>query len=144
MTSAPVTDVTPESPTTKSEDEEKLTTGRIAGAIIFALLAMVFFAVGVTMVVVPGSHLPGILGHSASDHRHALRGVGSILVGVVFTVAAWFALRYRSLALEQARAADRSAAAQASGRQAPAATNGQAAAEPATAGRPAGRATRKR
>ena len=139
MTSAPPADLAADSPATTSDVEAKLPAGRIAGAIIFMLLAILFFVAGVTMAVVPDNHLPGILGHSASDHRHALRGVGSILVGLVFTVAAWFALRYRSVALEQARAADRAAAEQASAGRARAAAGGQgAAAEPATAEQPAG------
>jgi hypothetical protein len=49
-----------------------------------------------------------------SGTHHDLRGVGTFLVGLVFTVAAWFALRYRSLALEEAREADRAAQAAAS------------------------------
>jgi len=62
--------------------------------------------VGVILGITPANHLPGFLGPSASGQRHTLRGVGSILVGLVFTVSAWFALRYRSLALEEAREAD--------------------------------------
>jgi glycerol uptake facilitator-like aquaporin len=88
-----------------SGDDAKPPAGRIIAAIIFALLAIAFFVVGVILEITPDNHLPGFLGHSASDHRHALRGVGSILVGLVFTVSAWFALRYQSPALEEAREA---------------------------------------
>jgi len=87
-------------------DDENLARGRIIAAIIFALLAIAFFVTGVILEITPVSQLPGFLGHSASGHHHTLRGVGSILVGLVFTVSAWFALRYRSQALEEAREAD--------------------------------------
>ena len=58
------------------------------------------------MAITPANQLPGFLGHANSSAHHTLRGVGSLIVGLVFTAAAWFALRYQSLALEQARAAD--------------------------------------
>jgi len=125
LTSVPAADVTPGDPRTNSGDDQKLARGRIIAAIIFALLAIAFFVVGVILGTTPASHLPGFLGHSASGHRHTLRGVGSILAGLVFTVSAWFALRYRSLALEQAREADLAAA-----------RAGADQPEPATAGQP--------
>ena len=45
--------------------------------------------------------------HTRAIHR--LYAVGTFLIGLVFVVAAWFALRYRSLALEEAREAERAA-----------------------------------
>lgn len=143
LTSAPAADVTPGNPKTDSGDDGKLPPGRIIAAIIFALLAIAFFVVGVILGITPANHLPGFLGRSASGHRHTLRGVGSILVGLVFTVSAWFALRYRSLALEEARAADLAAAragADAAAGQPPAAGAGQPTETVATAaGEPARR-----
>jgi hypothetical protein len=133
LTSAPAADVTPGNPKTSSGDGESLSRGRIIAAIIFALLAIAFFVAGVILGITPASHLPGFLGPSASGHRHTLRGVGSILVGLVFTVSAWFALRYRSLALEEARQADL-AAARAGAAQPPTAAAGQPPA--AAAGQP--------
>jgi hypothetical protein len=86
--------------------EERLAPGRIVATIVFAVFALAFFAVGVVLAVTPADQLPGFLGHADSHTRHTLRGVGSLIVGLVFTAAAWFALRYQSLALEEARAAD--------------------------------------
>jgi hypothetical protein len=92
----------------KSRDagDERLALGRIVAAVVFALFALAFFAVGIVMAITPANQLPGFLGHADSGTHHTLRGVGSLIVGLVFTAAAWFALRYQSLALEEARAAD--------------------------------------
>jgi hypothetical protein len=78
-----------------TDDDEKIAPGRIVAAVIFAVLALAFF--GITLYYLVSSH-------------HSLRGVGSFVVGLAFVGAAWFALRYRSLALEEAREADRAAA----------------------------------
>lgn len=92
--------------------DEKLAAGRVVAAIVFALFALAFFAAGAVLAITPAKQLPGFLGYANSHTHHTLRGIGSLIVGLVFTAAAWFALRYQSLALEQARAAD-------AGRQAP-------------------------
>ena len=97
-----------------ADDEEKLAPGRIVAAIVFALFAIAFFVVAVVYVTTPARDLPGFMERTNSGTHHDLRGVGTFLVGLVFTVAAWFALRYRSLALEEAREADRAAQAAAS------------------------------
>ncbi len=86
--------------------DERLAPGRVVAAIVFALFALAFFAAGAVLAITPASQLPGFLGHANSHTHHTLRGIGSLIVGLVFTAAAWFALRYQSLALEQARAAD--------------------------------------
>jgi hypothetical protein len=86
--------------------DQGLALGRVVAAFVFALCALAFFAVGVVLAVTPANQLPGFLGHANSSTHHTLRGVGSLIVGLVFTAAAWFALRYQSLALEEARAAD--------------------------------------
>ncbi|MBO0802458.1 MAG: hypothetical protein J2P25_05220 [Nocardiopsaceae bacterium] len=71
-------------------------TGRVALAVLFAIAALVFLAAGITMAVEPASALPGFLGHlHGSTGHHPLRSVGCLLVGAVFAVAAWFALKYR-------------------------------------------------
>ena len=85
---------------------EKVTPGRIVAAIAFALIALAFFAAGVILAVTPADQLPGILGHDGTSKHHTLRGIGSLLVGLVFTAAAWFSARYQPLALEEARAAE--------------------------------------
>jgi len=95
--------------------DEKLAPGRVVAAIVFALFALAFFAAGAALVLTPANQLPGFLGHAHSRTHHTLRGIGSLIVGLAFIAAAWFALRYQSLALEQARAADAADAA----RQAP-------------------------
>jgi amino acid permease len=85
---------------------EKVTTGRIVAAIVFALIALSFFTAGAVLATTPADQLPGFLGHDSTGKHHTLRGIGSLLVGLVFTAAAWFAARYQSLALEEARAVE--------------------------------------
>ncbi len=107
-----------------TDDEERLAPGRIVAAIIFALFAIAFFAVAVIYATTPARQLPGFLGHARSGSHHELRAVGSFLVGLAFAVAGWFALRYRSLALEEAREADRAASAAAQAASSPAPGDG--------------------
>ncbi|MCL2585202.1 MAG: hypothetical protein FWE35_22390 [Streptosporangiales bacterium] len=72
-------------------------TGRTVIAAVFAILAVVFVVAGIAFAVLPANSLPGFLGHlDGSTGHHPLRAVGSLLVGVVFAVAAWFSLRYKS------------------------------------------------
>lgn len=71
-------------------------TGRTAIAVVFAIVALVFLAAGVVIAIVPAGQLPGPLLHlEGSTGHHPLRAVGSLLVGVVFAVASWFALKYQ-------------------------------------------------
>jgi ABC-type Na+ efflux pump permease subunit len=83
----------------------RLTTGRIAAAVILAIIAIAFLVVGVIFCVEPSGSLPGWLGHSTvlvgnkevpSPGYHPLRAVGSLIVGVVFAIGAWFFLRYKT------------------------------------------------
>lgn len=70
--------------------------GRTVAAIICAIVAIAFIVVGVIYLVEPAKSLPSILGtlHNSSGHR-PLRAAGSLIVGVVFAVGAWFALKYK-------------------------------------------------
>ena len=96
--------------TSVSTDDEKLAPGRIVAAVIFALLALAFFVIACVYVITPSYKLPAYLGTAQSSGHHSLRGVASFLIGLAFAGGSWFALRYRSLALEEAREADRTAA----------------------------------
>jgi hypothetical protein len=108
-----------------TDDEDKLTTGRIVAVIVFAVFAIAFIAAAFVYVATPARDLPGFMDRASTSAHHDLRGVGSFLVGLIFMVAAWFALRYRSLALEEAREAEKAAQATA---------QATASAEPAAAG----------
>jgi drug/metabolite transporter (DMT)-like permease len=83
----------------RTNHDEKLSPGRIVATIVLALLALVCF--GET-----GRYL-------FSQHHHSVRIVGSGILGVALAIGAWFALRYQSLAREEAREAEKLAAAQA-------------------------------
>jgi hypothetical protein len=93
----------------RTDDEEKLAPGRIVAAIAFAVLAIVFFVAAYIYFTTPAHSLPGFMGFARTRAIHRLYAVGTFLIGLIFTVAAWFALRYRSLALEEAREAERAA-----------------------------------
>lgn len=75
----------------------KPATGRTVIAVVFAILAVVFVGAGIAFAILPAGSLPAFLGHvDGSTGHHPLRAVGSLLVGIVFAVAAWFSLRYQS------------------------------------------------
>jgi protein-S-isoprenylcysteine O-methyltransferase Ste14 len=77
--------------------------GRTAFAIIAAVFALVFIVAGIIYVVEPASSLPGFMGHlSGSTGHHPLRAAGCLIVGVVFAVLAWFALKYKGKAVTPA------------------------------------------
>lgn len=71
--------------------------GRTVVTVVLAILAIVLIALGIVYISVPAGSLPAFLGHTAgSTGHHPLRAVGSLIVGVVFAVGAWFSLRYVS------------------------------------------------
>ena len=83
----------------------RLTTGRIAAAVILAVVAIAFLVVGIIFCVEPSGSLPSWLGHSTisvgnkelpSPGYHPLRAVGSLMAGVVFAIGAWFSLWYKA------------------------------------------------
>ena len=77
--------------------------GRTAVAIVAAVLALAFIVAGLIYVVEPASSLPGFMGHvSGSTGHHPLRAAGCLIVGVVFAVLAWFALKYKGKAVTPA------------------------------------------
>jgi len=87
----------------------RATTGRIAFAVILAVVAIAFLVVGIIFCVVPAGSLPNWLGHDTvwaagrqvpSPGFHPLRAVGSLIAGVVFAIGAWFSLRYKGAATE--------------------------------------------
>ena len=70
--------------------------GRTAFAAVAAVLALAFIVAGIIYIAVPASSLPGFMGHVAgSTGHHPLRAAGCLIVGVVFAVLAWFALKYK-------------------------------------------------
>lgn len=74
--------------------------GRTASAVVLAVIAVIFVVAGIIYLAMPASSLPGFMGHVAnSSGHHPLRAAGSLIVGVVFAVGAWFALRYKGKAV---------------------------------------------
>ncbi len=71
-------------------------TGRMVSAVVLGVIALVFIVAGIIYLAEPAGSLPSFMGHvSHSTGHHPLRAAGSLIVGVVFAVGAWFALRYR-------------------------------------------------
>ncbi len=71
--------------------------GRTILAVILGIIALVFIVVGIIYIAEPASSLPSFIpGHIASSSgHHPLKAVGSLVVGIVFAVGAWFALAYK-------------------------------------------------
>jgi amino acid permease len=86
--------------------------GRTAVAIIAAVIAIVFIVAGIIYIAEPAGSLPGFMGHVAnSSGHHPLRAAGTLIVGVVFAVGAWFALKYKGKAVTPAGSATKEPAA---------------------------------
>jgi hypothetical protein len=92
-----------------SSTGSRVTTGRIASAVILAVIAVAFLVVGVIFCVEPSGSLPTWLGHSTvwvgnkelpSPGYHPLRAVGSLIAGVVFAIGSWFSLKYSGTGTE--------------------------------------------
>ena len=71
-------------------------TGRTIGAVILAIIAILFIIAGVLYLAEPAKSLPSILGtiHNSTGHR-PLRAAGCLIVGVIFAVGAWFTKSYQ-------------------------------------------------
>lgn len=71
--------------------------GRVILAVILGIIALVFIVAGFIYVIEPAKSLPSFIpGHKAgSTGHHALRLVGSFIMGIIFAVGAWFALAYK-------------------------------------------------
>ena len=96
------------SPSTRSGSSS----GRTASAVVLGVIALLFIVAGVIYLVTPASSLPGFMGHVAhSTGHHPLRAAGSLIVGVVFAVGAWFALKYKGKAVTSASASTKEPAA---------------------------------
>ncbi len=86
--------------------------GRTASAVVLGVIAVIFIVAGIIYLAVPAGSLPGFMGHVAhSSGHHPLRAAGTLIVGVVFAVGAWFALKYKGKSATPANAAAKETAA---------------------------------
>jgi amino acid permease len=71
--------------------------GRTILAVILGIIALVFIVVAVIYLAEPAKSLPSFVpGHIAgSSGHHPLKATGSLVVGIIFAVGAWFALAYK-------------------------------------------------
>jgi amino acid permease len=71
--------------------------GRTILAVILGIIALLFIVVAVIYLAEPAKSLPSFIpGHIAgSSGHHPLKATGSLVVGIVFAVGAWFALAYK-------------------------------------------------
>ena len=86
--------------------------GRTASAVVLGVIALLFIVAGIIYLAEPASSLPGFMGHVAhSTGHHPLRAAGTLIVGVVFAVGAWFALKYKGKSVTTASAGTKEKAA---------------------------------
>ena len=71
--------------------------GRMILAVILAIIALLFIVVAIIYIAEPAKSLPSFIpGHIAgSSGHHPLKATGSLVVGIVFAIGAWFALAYK-------------------------------------------------
>jgi hypothetical protein len=71
--------------------------GRTVTAVILAIIGILFIIAGIIYVAEPAQSLPSIIpGHLAgSTGHHPLRAAGTLVLGVIFFIGAWFALSYK-------------------------------------------------
>jgi drug/metabolite transporter (DMT)-like permease len=71
--------------------------GRTILAVILGIIALIFIVVAIIYLAEPAKSLPSIIpGHiKNSTGHHPLKATGSLVVGIVFAVGAWFALAYK-------------------------------------------------
>ena len=75
----------------------KRSSGQTILAVILAIIALLFIVVALIYLAEPAKSLPSFIpGHiKGSPGHHPLRAVGSLVVGIIFAVGAWFALAYK-------------------------------------------------
>ena len=71
--------------------------GKTILAVILGIIALLFIVVAIIYLAVPAKSLPSFIpGHIAgSSGHHPLKITGSLVVGIIFAVGAWFALAYK-------------------------------------------------
>jgi preprotein translocase subunit SecY len=82
---------------TSTSGSVERSSGRTILAAILGIVALVFIVVAIIYIAEPASSLPSFVpGRVAgSTGHHPLRAVGSLVIGIVFAVGAWFALAYK-------------------------------------------------
>jgi energy-coupling factor transporter transmembrane protein EcfT len=71
--------------------------GRTILAVILGIIALIFIVAAIIYITTPASSLPSFIPGKipgSTGHR-PLRATGSLVVGIVFAVGAWFALAYK-------------------------------------------------
>ena len=71
--------------------------GRTILAVILGIIALIFIVVAIIYLIEPAKSVPSFIpGHiKGSSGHHPLKATGSLVVGIVFAVGAWFALAYK-------------------------------------------------
>ena len=71
--------------------------GRTILAVILGIIALLFIVVAIIYLIEPAKSLPSVIpGHiDNSTGHHPLRIAGSLIIGIIFAVGAWFALAYQ-------------------------------------------------
>jgi preprotein translocase subunit SecY len=77
--------------------ESGSSSGKTILAVILGIIALVFIVIAVIYLAEPAKSLPSFIpGHIAgSSGHHPLKATGSLVVGIIFAVGAWFAVAYK-------------------------------------------------
>ena len=88
--------------------------GRTVTAVILAIIAILFIIAGIIYLAEPAKSLPSFIpGRVAgSTGHHPLRAAGTLILGVIFFVGAWFAMRYQPTTSTPAESRENSPAGQ--------------------------------
>lgn len=78
--------------------------GRVAAAVVLAVIGILFIVAAIIYFSEPAKSLPSILGTikfnghnlSRADNKRSVRGIGTLVVGLVLLVCAWFAYAWKA------------------------------------------------
>jgi hypothetical protein len=82
---------------TSTSGSAERSAGRTILAVVLGIIALIFIVIAIIYIAEPAKSLPSFVpGHiDGSSGHHPLRAVGSLIIGIVFAVGAWFALAYK-------------------------------------------------
>ncbi len=82
---------------TSTSGSAERSSGRTILAVILGIIALIAIVVAIIYLIEPAGSLPSFVsGHiKGSTGHHPLRAAGSLVLGIIFAVGAWFTLAYK-------------------------------------------------
>jgi drug/metabolite transporter (DMT)-like permease len=89
---------------TADETVARRSTGRVAAAAVLAVIGILCIVAAIIYFSEPAKSLPSILGAikynghnlSRADDKRSVRGIGALVVGLIFLAGAWFAYAWKA------------------------------------------------